>query len=362
MNDRTRAFLKAAYRSYYFSRADSVEFPDEIQSREFGYIPFGGSMVRHLSFRNQGEATAEILKQTPSSVYCSNARYSAPTLPMEEKGWNGAELIFDIDATDIPTTCKRGHDFWYCESCHSSARLPRPPRCPKCGGNTNELRGTCKTCLDASKDHAIRVVGFLVSDFGASANDIRIYFSGNRGYHLHVYDKRFDPLDQQARAEIADYLRGNSLPPSQTLASVLRRRPSGSGVARAGWMKRITSHVEERRADYTGTLQKLVSEAILSNRALVDASVTTDIHRVFRLAGTLHGNTGMCKKRVTSIDSFDPGTDAVVLSAEPVNVDVAFYPQFSIGGGSFGPFKSTVTTIPTYAAVSILTRGLGEVV
>jgi DNA primase small subunit len=361
LNDATRAFLKKAYKQYYFSRQDSIEFPDEIQSREFGYFPFGGTMVRHLAFRSPGEASAEILKQTPSSVYCSNARYSAPTLPMEEKGWLGAELIFDIDATDIPTACKKGHDVWYCEECHASGRLPKPPKCTRCGSGTAELKGTCKVCLDASRDHARRVLDFLTDDFGTAPGSVRVYFSGNRGYHLHVFDRRFELLDQLGRAEIADYIRGGSLPPPQTLASTIRRRPSGVQPSGAGWMKRVDSYVEERRPGYTGTLQKLVSGAVSAQRALIDASVTTDVHRVFRLAGTLHGNTGMCKKRVESLDAFDPAVDPVVLSGEPVKVNVAFYPQFSVGGGSYGPFRSAVETLPTYAAVPILARGLGEV-
>jgi DNA primase small subunit len=361
LNETTREFLRQAYKRYYFNSASLIEFPDDIQFREFGYIPFGGSMIRHISFKSAGEAIAEILRQTPSSVYCSNARYTAPTLPMEEKGWNGAELIFDIDATDVPTQCKRSHDIWYCEDCHSSGKLPKPPKCPECKGGTVELHGTCKVCLDATKDHAERVVGFLIADFGASPRNIRVYFSGNRGYHLHVFDDRFYHLNQQARAEIADYLMGSSLPAAQSIASALRRSSGGGSFAEAGWMRRIWSFVEERKDDYTGTLQRQVSEAILGQRALIDASVTTDVHRVFRLAGTLHGSTGMCKKRVDSIDSFNPEVDSVVLSEEPVKVKVAFYPQFSVGGVSFGPFKSAVVTIPTYAAASILTRGCGEV-
>lgn len=361
MDDRTRAFLKSAYKEYYYRHADSIEFPSEVSSREFGYIPLGGSMVRHLSFKSEGEAIAEILRQNPSSVYCSNARYSSPTLSMEEKGWLGAELIFDIDATDIPTLCKKGHDLWYCEKCHASGKLPRPQRCPKCEGPTAEFHGTCEVCLAASKEHARRVVDFLVSDFGTSLKATRVYFSGNRGYHIHVYDRRFDPLGQQARAEIAEYMNGKSLPASQTLASTIRRRSVGVKTQSAGWMKRVDSYVEPRRPQYTGTLQKLVSESVLAQRALVDSSVTTDIHRVFRLAGTLHGDTGMCKARVESLDTFDPGSVPVALSAEPVKVDVAWYPRFSMKGESFGPYTSTAATLPTYAAIQILTRGFGEV-
>ena len=362
LNDATKVWLRSAYREYYFRGGDQIEFPGELASREIGYIPFGGGMIRHLSFKNSGEALAEILKQSPSSVYCSNARYESPAKSIEEKGWLGAELIFDIDATDIPTLCKRGHDLWYCEKCHASGKLPRPAKCPKCGGPSVEFHGTCETCLEAAKDHTGRVVGFLTKDFGVELGAIRVYFSGNRGYHLHVYDGRFDLLDQQARGEIAEYMRGSSLPLSQTIASTLRRRPP-TGPEGAGWTRKITGYVDERRQSYGGTLQKLVSEAISSQRAMVDASVTTDIHRVFRLAGTLHGDTGMAKTRVESLDRFDPQEDPVVLSDRTVNIRVGFFPRFRMKHRDFGPFQKQETVeLPTFAAVSILTRGLGEVV
>lgn len=362
MNEKTITFLRSAYREYYFRGADKIEFPDELASREFGYIPFGGGMVRHLSFKSGGEALAEILKQSPSSVYCSNARYESPTRPMEEKGWLGAELIFDIDATDIPTTCKRGHDLWFCEKCYASGKLPRPEKCPKCGGPATEFHGTCETCLDAAKDHATRVINFLTNDFGVAPGDIRVHFSGNRGYHLHVFDKRFDQLDPQARGEIAEYMRGSALPPTQTMAATLRRRLP-TGPQGGGWTRRVTGYVADHNEGYGGTLQKLVSEAVSTQRALVDSSVTTDIHRVFRLAGTLHGNTGMAKAKVDTLDRFDPQEDPVVLSAKPVNIKVAFFPRFRLKHTDFGPFqKGETVELPTFAAVSILTRGLGEVV
>ena len=362
MNDGTKAWLRQAYKEWYFRGSDRIEFPDQVESREFGYFPFGGGMVRHLAFKSKGEALAEILKQSPSSVYCSNARYEYPARAIDEKGWQGAELIFDIDATDIPTTCKRGHDLWYCEKCHASGKLPRPPKCTKCGGPTDEFHGTCEICLDAAKEHAKRVVNFLTDDFGVDPGAIRVYFSGNRGYHLHVFDSRFDSLGTAARGEIAEYMRGSSLPASNTIASTLRHQRQ-AGPQGAGWTRRITGFVDERRQNYSGTLQKLVSEAVSSQRALVDSSVTTDIHRVFRLAGTLHGNTGMCKMRVGSIEKFDPQEDPVVLSSKPVKVRVDFYPRLRLKHQDFGPFpKPETVELPTYVAVSILTRGLGEVV
>lgn len=361
MNPNTISFLKQIYREYYFKQVDSVEFPEDIHAREFGYIPFGGGMIRHLSFRNRGEAIAEILKQTPSSIYCSNAKYEFPAAPIEEKEWLGAELIFDIDATDIPTPCKVGHDIWFCKKCSSSGRLPGPPKCPKCGGPATHFHGTCEECLSAAKNHALRVVNFLTEDFGVPYETIRLYFSGNRGYHVHVLDERFYALNQRGRAEVSDYLLGASMAPNQAILTTLRRRPTNTGSNDEGWSRRITRYVESKREGYHGTLQKLVSDAISNQKAVVDSSVTTDIHRIFRLAGTLHGNTGMCKMRIKSMDGFDFRRDPVVLNTKPVAVNVSFYPRFSVNGMEFGPFRSQVADLPSYAAVPILTRGLGEV-
>lgn len=360
MNDKTSAFLRQAYREYYYKGADNVEFPEAVRSREFGYIPFGGGMVRHLSFETGGAALAEILKQSPSSVYCSNAQYERPTRPIDEKGWLGAELIFDIDATDIPTSCKRGHDLWYCDKCHDSGKPPRPAKCPKCGGPSVEFHGTCGRCLDAAKEHALRVMDFLTRDFGVAPEAIKVYFSGNRGYHLYVSDRRFFTLDQSARAEIAEYIHGSSLPASQTMAAGIRRGHLG-GPQGAGWTRRITGYVDGHTNGYRGTLQKLVSEAVSSQRAMVDSSVTTDIHRVFRLAGTLHGDTGMAKTKAEPVADFDPQDDPVVISSRPVRVAVSFYPRFKMGNAEFGPFDHETVELPAYASIQILTRGLGEV-
>src|SRR2546426_750045 len=54
MNWDTIRFLKATYKEHYFRDSDRIEFPSKIEEREFGYMPFGGGMVRHLTFRSDG--------------------------------------------------------------------------------------------------------------------------------------------------------------------------------------------------------------------------------------------------------------------------------------------------------------------
>jgi len=370
MKEDTIRFLKATYKEYYFRSSESIEFPSRIEEREFGYMSFGGSMVRHLSFRNPGEAIAEIVRQAPSSVYCSNALYESPSLPMEEKGWKAAGLIFDIDASDIRTACKRDHDVWFCHDCNSKGRLPKPQRCtnPKCGGtNVEEFRNVCEVCLGAVKDHALRLISFLTEDFGVQTSNIATYFSGNRGYHLHVDDKRFDPLDSAARAEIADYVRGaGMLIPQGFVISLRRGMGEGGSSGNRGWLGRIarsllSTQTQPGAKEKGNNIQTNINRAVEAQLALIDPSVTTDVHRVFRMPGTLHGTTGMLKMRLKSLDDFEPLSDPVVLGNNKVKVSVRYSPEFSLNGEKLGPFKSETVSIPLYAAVYLLARGVAEV-
>ncbi len=51
-----------------------------------------------------------LAETVPSDVYHSCAYYENPDFDMDKKGWIGADLVFDIDADHIPTTCNKIHD------------------------------------------------------------------------------------------------------------------------------------------------------------------------------------------------------------------------------------------------------------
>jgi DNA primase small subunit len=346
--EKTTAFLRKTFREHYFKHHDVVEVPTMIENREFGYIPFGKGMVRHLSYKSSGELAADLVKQAPSSVFCSNGTYSDPTLPMDEKGWKGAELIFDIDAGSIPTVCRAKHSFWTCKTCGKVIRsAERPSRCPKCEGTgtTTQLHWSCAECLGATKDHVSRLIGFLTDDFGVSITNISVYFSGNRGYHLHVQDQRFEGMDPSARAEVANYIKGTGLV-----------RPQGSDNSiSGGWAERMTSPGNK---DQPQRLEQVVNA--FSSR--IDESVTTDIHRIFRMPGTLHGNSGLLKMRVHDLQTFRWDYDPVVLGDEEIAISVQGSPAFSLKGRTFGPYSSEEPELPIYAAVYLMTKGLGRVI
>jgi len=354
MDEQVVSLLRRVYREHYFEHQNTVEIPSQIASREFGYIPFGGGMIRHISFKTPGELMAELVKQAPSSVYCSNAVYFHPTLQMDEKGWNGAELIFDIDADAIPTSCKVTHAWWYCQDCHKGGMGPKPKKCAYCRkASVEQMHWSCRECLNATKEHVKKLVLFLTDDFGVQSEMIRLYFSGSRGYHAHVHDERFNMADSSMRTEIANYIRGVGF----NLKAIQGRSLSLAGL---GWGRRTTLFLG--RMDPTAKKnQKTVEQAVSANAAFIDQSVTTDIHRVFRMPGTLHGTSGLLKMRVTSLEGFDPQENPVVLGNQTVRIHVNYSPEFYLKGKKFGPFDDSTLSLPTYAAVFLLAKGLGGV-
>ena len=48
----------------------------------------------------------------------------------------------------------------------------------------------------------------LENDFGFSRDELHVYFSGHRGYHVHIENESIRSLDAMARKEIVDYVIG----------------------------------------------------------------------------------------------------------------------------------------------------------
>lgn len=356
MNVNTISFLQNLYKKYYFRNVNRIEIPENIHQREFGFMDFFGTMARHLSFSTKNEFSAETIKRAPASIFCSNAVYESPSAPIEEKGWRGAELIFDVDSDKINTKCRINHDFWFCENCLNKGKVPVPPKCLQCGSPVIKVSGRCEECLRSSLGATLRLVSMMKEDFGVDEKDVKVYFSGNRGFHVHIYDKRFLLFKQDARNEIALYVSGTSLHPAKSIALNLRIKKEKE---LSEWERRIRFFLVSN--DIKDLSVRNIKRAIRSEACVIDSQVTSDIHRIFRLAGTLHNITGMLKTRICD-GEFNPDLSAVVLSTERVKLMVKYYPRFSIGGNTFGPYRNETVYLPSYAAVQILTVGLGEVI
>ena len=378
---KTISVVRNAFRGYYF-KPDRIEAPDKIEQREFGYMQFGQpGMVRHLSFKSLKELTATIMKEVPSDIYCSNAYYCFPTRPMEEKQWLGADLIFDIDGKDLHLACVPSHSYLVCLGCgHASAPAPDEKReysCPACGSKKSDnVSIPCAKCIDGSKKEVKRLVEFLTGDLGMQQDDIHVYFSGNNGFHIQISDSEYIPLDPQARSDLAGYLSGAGL----MAESVGVRKGNAenlflikfpkSGLA-YGWRGRVVDrlnidssskiklqHIVEQKGGYTPF--KVDLDRMARDMGVrIDPQVTTDVHRVFRLPGTLNSKSGLVKLRCSELDSFDPFVDACLLGDGRVSVRVKTQVKLKLRSKSFNISKESAE-LPAFAAVYLICKGLAE--
>jgi DNA primase small subunit len=269
---------------------------------------------------------------------------------MDEKKWEGADLIFDLDADHV----KGAEGLSYADM------------------------------LARIKVELLRLIDdFLLGDLGFDAANLKIVFSGGRGYHIHVADARVAQLKSHERREIVDYVAGTDLnmewvfPERVAAAKSFQGRAQESRVrtvpppTAGGWRKRMRLGVEwlveeMRSRDLPDLRQRLpvlakapdgVIEGMLrdlydrsrgkegglltvENSVLgyfsdrrhlelflllmehevrprftseIDEPVTSDIKRLIRLPLSLHGKTGL---RVTpmdrdTLDGFEPLRDAV---------------------------------------------------
>jgi len=403
-SERELQFISERFREFYAERG--IETPREMERREFGFIPFGAKMMfRHISFSTPEALRRYLIENAPAHAYYSSAYYENPEAEMERKGWLGADLIFDIDADHIETPCKAEHDRWRCKDCGFEGRGETPERCPRCGGTSfEEEKWICPRCLEAARHEAQKLLDILISDFGFSPREeLEVNFTGHRGYHIHVSSPNIRELDQPARREIVDYILGTGIkaelhgfrPSAQSLTlseggwrgRLIRalydyleeadlKTLMDAGLSRATASKllemreRILRLLREGRPGLLlrlirrRTLDKLVEAAVGREASAIDTVVTTDLHRLIRLPGTLHGKTALIAQRVSveGLDDYDPLIEAVAFKGGSLKVYVEGAPRFSIGGAQYGPYEGEEMELPLEAALYLLCKGAARLV
>jgi len=399
----TKAFIQAKFSEYYKKNSMNIQPPASMEKREFGFFLLKERiMLRHKSYKTAEELRDSLKKLVPSNVYYSSAYYELPEEKMDEKGWLGADLIFDIDADHIPTPCAKTHDTWACRKCKTTGRGTPPERCPKCNEPKFEEKAwPCEVCLESTKEETMKLTNILTKDFGVSTKEIGIGFSGHRGYHLHVESEETVALGSIGRKEIVDYIVGIGIEPKLHGLSKI----SGPNLDDSGWKGRIargtyeyllsaTPEQLERIGLRKGAIQglskhkerileswkykgpwtmvkgvnleswsKIAEQAVKKQAAQIDTVVTTDIHRLIRLGNTLHGKTGL-KKTETSlaaIEEFDPLKSAVAFPHGTATVFVFEAPKFRIGDEFHGPYRNEKVELPLAAALFLLCKGAARI-
>jgi DNA primase small subunit len=383
MKPATLEFVKQRFAEYY--QRQNLTVPSSLEQREWGFVFFDAAaevrMRRHMAFTDPLELGAYVKNLVPAHVYYSTAYYQTPSAPtMNEKHWAGADLIFDLDADHI-------------------------------------VRGPYAMMLARVKEETEKLLGMLTDELGFARNHIRVAFSGGRGYHIHVTDIAVRGWGSQERREIVDYVCGIGLDPGVMLAprggeteSDLRSDRAGAEGARTGWRRR---YAEALRAHLSGLAGLDPAEAtaylaglegigkrtaveflanldaflakkprgLLENRvvraivaapdfeerlrdagARADEPVTTDIKRLIRTPGSLHGGSGM---RVVPLDvrdfaDFDPLVDAVVFGDREIRLDVKANFATSLLGNTY-TLKAGVQSVPEALAIFLCCRNMAEI-
>ncbi len=205
MHEKDLKLLEESFKKYYFDHFDLIHVPDRPSEREFGYQQFNSGMIRHLAIKNDKELRLMLMNNIPSDVYCSNAYYSFPNLPMAEKDWKEADLIFDIDSKDLNLDCRKDHTCTKCQSCENVFQTQSS--CPNCQSKKLEHKSlTCKNCIQGAKEEIKKLSHILVDDLGIEQENIQVFFSGNEGFHVYAFNTQYQKSGSRERSELVDYL------------------------------------------------------------------------------------------------------------------------------------------------------------
>lgn len=384
-------FLKNRFREYYVT--SRIELPDRFARREYAFVFFGGrGMMRHLGFDKKTTFSNFLKEKNPQHVYYSSAYYQKPDAPrMQEKIWMGAELIFDLDSDHLDDAEKMSYD--------------------------HQLKLVKKEFYKLVND-------FLLNDFGFDEKKLDLYFSGGRGYHCHVKDPCVFDMDSNERREIVDYITGRYLKDSLVFHEMATGRkryghrvyPSGKTLKmpkpdEPGWRGRISrgiidiideikkskypieklkdygvneadaeklltdlseeriKRIREGNLDQTKTIRKFFLNNALRKTAVsmsageTDEPVTCDVKRLIRLPGSLHGKTGFKVVRISvdGLKDFDPLRDAVVLSDDPVHVELNQQVSIKMKDEKFN-LKKGEQEVPIYLAVFLIGKKMANII
>ena len=375
MRPATTEFLRQRFTEYY--RKERIQAPPAVAEREFGFILFDPDapevrMRRHMGFGTARELGEYIRSIVPAHAFYSSAYYTTPGAgAMAEKGWTGADLIFDLDADHL-------------------------------------MRGPYRAMLDRVKVETGKLLSMLTGELGFSEREIHLVFSGGRGYHIHVREIALRGWGSQERRELIDYVCGIGLDPRVLLAGP----PGETGGWRERYIFTISEYLlwlkglgREKGVEYlrefpgigkeraprffdaidtylaglgkgdSGPLVTSQAFAAVSEKedgkfrellrmkaALADEPVTTDTRRLIRMPTSLHGGSGFRVTPVPLADfgSFDPLRDAVVFSDRKVKVDAAMNLSMEIQGNTYQVTKGT-NSVPEALAVFLCARGIAEV-
>jgi DNA primase small subunit len=380
-NDKNKNWLEGVFRKYYFYHYSQLELGELINEHEFGFRLFDGKIRRHLAFNDKKELYAYIIKFSPSDIFYSSSRYQNPKAEIDQKGWIGSDLIFDIDGKDLHLDCAQNHNLILCKDCNSISK-GIVSKCVVCNGSRLQIIDLpCTKCIKSLNVEVKKLIEILNDDFGIDSEYIFVYFSGNNGYHIHVIDKNFFHASAKKRNAFAQYLMGKGY-----LIENLGIRRNNEGTLmpisnkilyNQGWRRRIFNsmylHVQNHKIDdkfvkkynrmqdtKNNNIEDIINKHISDLSTKIDPNVTIDVHRIFRLAGSINSKSGLIKAFCKDLDSFNPLVDACFIGDSNVEIESKLNVKISLKGKQFS-IKTGNNTVPEYMAAYMICKGIGDI-
>jgi len=365
-------FLEETFKQYYFDHFDFIHIPDRSLEREYGYKKFNSGMVRHISLKTDKDLHLMLMTNVPSDVFCSNAYYTFPNLPMAEKDWKEADLIFDIDAKDLNLSCRKDHTCVKCLSCGEVSLLH--DTCPKCKSNKLDLLSlTCDNCISGVKKEVLNLIKILTNDLQIDDKNVRTSFSGNEGFHLYVANSSYNQLGSKERGDLIDYIMFRRVMPERFgFKKENPLRHTFPELDEAGWRGRVAKELFGSKSKRSKAITKIISDGKFAYQQIleeigknsigikIDPNVTVDIHRIFRLEGSLNSKSGLAKLACENIERFDPYTETCLIDDSSVEVSANFPIEFRLKNTKFGPYTNEKVSVPKYAAAYMLCKGIAS--
>ena len=366
-------FLEETFKQYYFDHFNLIHVPDRSNEREYGYKKFNSGMIRHISLKTDKDLHLMLMTNLPSDVFCSNGYYSFPNLAMAEKDWREADLIFDIDAKDLNLSCRKDHTCMKCVSCAEISLVQ--DTCPKCKSNKLDLVSLpCQNCISGVKKEVLNLVKILTSDLQIDDKNIRISFSGNEGFHVYVTNSSYNQLGSNERRDLIDYIKFQSAIPERF--GFPKNNPSRTSfpdLGDPGWSGRVAKELFGSKSKRSKTITKVISDGKVAYQqkleemgknsigVKIDSNVTSDIHRIFRLEGSLNSKSSLVKLSCENIEKFNPYTEACLINDKPVEISANFPIKFRLKNTEFGPYANEKISVPKYAAAYMVCKGIASI-
>jgi DNA primase small subunit len=119
--------------------------------------------------------------------------------------------------------------------------------------------------------------------------------------------------------------------------------------------KRLRNIVQQKGGyhSFKNELDKIGKELGIN----IDPQVTMDVHRVFRMPGTLNSKSGLAKMKCSDLESFNPLCEACLLSDNEIKVKVNASIKFTLKDQQF-QVDEKITFLPAYAAIYLVCKRL----